>query len=155
MRLLPLVKALRHWLAMDLSELSRAARPVQPTLPAAIQAALLAETQASRSEFQLAKAAELPSRNWPTETGSQASDNPAIRLIEVLSALPPAQFPPWFTQRFAGEPLFELREFRELSPAQRRQVLVLVEKTLSARPVQAETPVKEDMHRFLQAARQV
>lgn len=89
------------------------------------------------------------------EESANAGLNPAIRLIDVLSALPPAQVPAWFKQRFAGEPMFELQEFRQLTPAQRLQMLVLVENTLSSRLFRPSEEAGAAMNRFLSEARRM
>lgn len=104
--------------------------------------------------------AALPGERFHTpglfaEERSNSGLNPAIRLIDVLSALPPAQVPAWFKQRFAGEPMFGLQEFRQLTPAQRLQMLVLVENTLNSRLFRPSEEAGAAMNSFLSEARRI
>lgn len=102
----------------------------------------------------------VPERRQGPEPVPQAKPDawmrePSLRLMEVLSALPPVQVPDWFKQRFESNPLFELQELQELTPGQRQQLIVLVEKTLDSRrgAWSDDRPSKEALASFLEQAR--
>ncbi|MEZ0368594.1 MAG: hypothetical protein ACAI44_05825 [Candidatus Sericytochromatia bacterium] len=94
--------------------------------------ALLSLLATDLTEFRRAAPEKSSLLAWPGDAGEPRLE-PSFRLTEVFSTLPPAQLPVWFKQRFASDPLFRLQEFQQLSPAQRQQMLVLIEKALDSR----------------------
>lgn len=131
LRLTAGLKALNFWLGTGFRPFRRARHSASPTAR---------RSKSGRPETQ------------PEPAGAELS----LSLMEVVSALPPAQIPVWFKQRFEQQPVFRLAEIFELSPSQRDQLIVMLEKALDAhqcRTRQTSELVNPDgLSRFLEQA---
>ncbi len=83
----------------------------------------------------------------------------SLSLMDVMSALPPAQIPSWFKQFFEYEPLFRLEHFLERSVAQRSQLIALLEKAHEAHLCRtrqtSELIDPENLRRFIEQAQRL
>lgn len=83
----------------------------------------------------------------------------SLSLMDVMSALPPAQIPGWFKQFFEYEPLFRLEHYLDRSVAQRTQLIALLEKAHEAHLCRtrqtSELIDPENLRRFIEQAQRL